>query len=129
IITAFRGLITGKKREGADVLSHIELPLWISLLGVPVIGAIGVWMAHEWFDVKWHFGAMAIPLIIVLTLIAANATALTSITPTGSMSKITQLTFGGLDRAEALKTGATPNAAVNLMTACMTTEVASNASN
>lgn len=128
IISAFRGML-GQKREGADVLGHIELPVWISMVGVPVVGAIGVWMAHEWFGVRWSFGALAIPLIIVLTLIAANATALTSITPTGSMSKITQLTFGGLDREAALRTGAAPNPAVNLMTACMTTEVASNASN
>jgi uncharacterized oligopeptide transporter (OPT) family protein len=128
IVSAFKGLVT-RRPAGADVLKDIELPLWISLVGVPIIGAIGVWMAHDWFGVKWHWGALSIPLIIVLTLIAANATALTSITPTGSMSKITQLTFGGLDRAEALRTGAVPNAAVNLMTACMTTEVASNASN
>ena len=38
------------------------------------------------------FGALAIPLIIVLTLIAASSTALTGITPTGSLSKIPQFT-------------------------------------
>jgi uncharacterized oligopeptide transporter (OPT) family protein len=119
ILSAFRGLL-GKKRDRVDVLGHIELPLWISVVGIPIVGAIGVWMAAHWFGVHWYFGALAIPLIIVLTLIAANATALTSITPTGSMSKITQLTFGALN----------PNhAPTNLMTACMTTEVASNASN
>ncbi len=55
-------------------------------------------MGHAWFGVStgWH-GLLAIPLIIVLTLIAANATALTSITPTGSLSKIPQFTFGALD--------------------------------
>ncbi len=120
ILSAFKGLITGKKRAGSDALGHIELPLWISLVGIPIFGAIGVVMASEWFGVKWYFGAMAIPLIIVLTLIAANATALTSITPTGSMSKITQLMFGALNPSHA---------PTNLMTACMTTEVASNASN
>jgi OPT family oligopeptide transporter len=120
ILSAFKGMLAGKKREGADVLAHIELPLKVSLIGVPVIGAVGVWMASAWFGVHWYFGALAIPLIIVLTLIAANATALTSITPTGSMSKITQLTFGALNPSHA---------PTNLMTACMTTEVASNASN
>ena len=50
----------------------------------------------------------------------ANATALTGTTPTGSLSKITQFTFGALDRA---------NPATNLITAGMTSEVASNASN
>jgi uncharacterized oligopeptide transporter (OPT) family protein len=102
------------------VLRHIELPLWISFVGVPIVGAIGVIMAHAWFGVRWELGALAIPLIIVLTLIAVNATAATSITPTGSLSKITQLTFGVLNPHHA---------GTNLMTATMTTEVASNAAN
>ncbi|MCC6427391.1 MAG: OPT/YSL family transporter [Phycisphaerales bacterium] len=121
ILTAFTGLFGRKKGpEHADPLKHIEFPLWISLVGVPIIGAAGVWMAHAWFDVRPELGAMAIPLIIVLTLIAVNSTSLTGITPTGSLSKITQLTFGVIDRH---------NPATNLMTACMTTEVASNAAN
>ncbi len=130
IVSAFDGIFAKKKEdEGRDVLKHIELPLSWSFIGVPIVGAIGVWMLHDWFGVKWYWGALSIPLIIVLTLIAANATALTSITPTGSLSKITQFTFGGLERASALKAGAQPNPATNLMTALMTTEVASNASN
>jgi len=102
------------------VVGHIELPLWISWVGIPIIGAVGVWMAHEWFGVDWIAGAVAIPLIIVLTLIAASSTALTGITPTGSLSKIPQFLFG------AWHPGHPPT---NLMTATMCTEVASNASN
>jgi hypothetical protein len=109
IISAFTGLFNREKAAKSDVLGHIEFPLWISLVGVPVVGAIGVWMIHAWFGVSWYWGALSIPLIIALTLIAANATALTSITPTGSLSKITQFTFGGLERATALKAGAVPN--------------------
>jgi len=127
ILDSFRGLFS-KKIPTVDVLRNIEVPLWISLVGVPVIGAIGVWMAHEWFDVKWHWGALAIVLIIALTLIAVNSTAMTSTTPTGSLSKISQITFGMLDKATAAP-GAVFNPGVNLMTACMTTEVASNAAN
>ena len=48
---------------------------------MPIIGALGVWMVHEWFGVSWLLGALSIPLIIVLTLIAASSTALTGITP------------------------------------------------
>lgn len=126
-ITAFSGLFGKKKEATVDCLKDIELPLKISYIGIPIVGAIGVWMAHEWFDVRWIWGALAIPLIAVLSLIAANATALTSITPTGSLSKITQFTFGALDRK--FPVGGAANPAVNLMTACMTTEVASNAAN
>jgi OPT family oligopeptide transporter len=131
IISAFTSLFSRRNADtgGKDVLKDIELPLWISFVGVPIVGALGVWMLHDWFQVKWYWGALSIPLIIVLTLIAANATALTSITPTGALSKITQFTFGGLERATSLKAGVAPNPATNLMTALMTTEVASNASN
>jgi uncharacterized oligopeptide transporter (OPT) family protein len=124
IASAFTGFFKKKKRAveaGAeDVLRHIELPLWVSFVGIPIIGTIGVFLANRWFGVEWYFGAMAIPLIIVLTLIAANSTALTGITPTGAMSKIPQFTFGMLSPKHP---------PTNLMTALMCTEVASNASN
>ncbi|HYF13869.1 MAG TPA: OPT/YSL family transporter [Phycisphaerales bacterium] len=120
IISAFAGVLGKKKAADAQVLGHIEVPLRVSWIGVPIVGAIAVWMAHEWFQVNWWLGALSIPLIIVLTLIAANATAMTSITPTGSLSKITQFTFGVLDPKHPQ---------TNLMTALMTTEVASNAAN
>lgn len=120
IIQAFTGFLRKKDPAARDVLGHIELPLWVSLVGVPLVGAVGVWMAHEWFGVGWVFGASAIPLIIVLTLIAANSTALTGITPTGSLSKIPQFLFGSLDPKHP---------PTNLMTGVMCVEVASNASN
>jgi uncharacterized oligopeptide transporter (OPT) family protein len=56
----------------------------------------------------------------VFTLIAVNSTGLTSITPTGALGKLTQLTYGAL---------APGNVTTNLMTAGITGEVASNASN
>ncbi|MCE3285028.1 MAG: hypothetical protein K0R70_1284 [Steroidobacteraceae bacterium] len=120
-VAAFRSL---RRRSGSgqgqDVLRDIELPLPVSWIGVPLIGALGVWMLHEWFGVHWLLGALAIPLILVLAVIAASSTALTGITPSGSLSKIPQFTFGAIDPR-------TP--ATNLMTAVMSAEVASNASN
>src|SRR4051812_34727943 len=77
-------------------------------------------MCSAWFGVDWRLGALAIPLIIVLTMIAVNSTALTSITPTGSLSKIPQFLFG---MARPHHPG------TNLMTATICVEVASNASN
>lgn len=119
-VEAFRTLTTRSKTEKHDVLAHIEVPLWISAVGIPFFGAIAVWMAHEWFGVSWILGALAIPLIILLTLIAASSTALTGITPTGSLSKIPQFLFGALDPLHP---------PTNLMTGVMSVEVSSNASN
>lgn len=119
IISAFTGMFA-KKTQRNDVLGHIELPLWITYVGVPICVAIAVWMGHDFFGIKWTHGLLAIPLIIILTLIAVNATALTGTTPGGALSKITQFSIGALDRT---------NPATNLMTAGMTAEVAVNASN
>ncbi|HEX2836604.1 MAG TPA: OPT/YSL family transporter [Phycisphaerales bacterium] len=119
-VEAFRGLFQRGKSAGEDVVKHIEFPTWISWVGIPIVGAVGVWMAHSWFGVSWVFGATAIPLIIVLTLIAASSTGMTGITPTGSLSKIPQFMYGALDPKHP---------PTNLMTGVMCVEVASNASN
>ena len=100
----------GPQRGGSDVLQAHRAAAVVSLVGIPIVGALGVWMAHAWFGVPWLLGALAIPLIFVLALIAASSTALTSITPTGSLSKITQFTFGALDPTHP---------ATNLMTGVM----------
>jgi OPT family oligopeptide transporter len=122
IASAFR--VFRKKDPAAaareDVLKDIEFPFWISAVGIPIVGAVGVWMCAAWFGVVWWHAALAVPLICILTLIAVNSTALTSITPTGSLSKIPQFLFGLLRH---------DHPATNLMTATMCTEVASNASN
>ncbi|MFM8732303.1 MAG: OPT/YSL family transporter, partial [Phycisphaerales bacterium] len=120
LISAFAAPFARRGADGGDCLKGIELPLKVSFIGIPVFSAIIIWLNHEWFGVDPWLGALSIPLIIVLTLIAANATALTSTTPTGSLSKITQFTFGAMQPA---------NPGTNLMTAGVTTEVASNASN
>ncbi len=119
LISAFTGMFS-KRAAGDDCLHAIEFPLWITLVGVPVMVGLTVLMNWAWFGVNPWLGLISIPMIIVLTLIAANATALTSITPTGSLSKITQFTFGAVSPTHA---------GTNLITAGMTSEVAGNASN
>ncbi len=106
--------------EGADVLRPIELPLWLSFIGVPVMSALAVALTHLYFNVPWHLALIALPLIFVLVVICANSMALTSWTPTSSLAKITQFTIGVVDRT---------NPATNLMTGGMTAEISSNAAN
>jgi uncharacterized oligopeptide transporter (OPT) family protein len=120
----FKGIFKRSQREpaqqGPDVLAHIEFPLWISLVGVPVFSVLGVWVTHAFFDVPWLLAFVSLPLIFVLTIICTNSMALTSWTPTGSLSKITQFTMGAIDRT---------NPASNLIPAGMTSEIAANAAN
>ena len=103
-----------------DVLAHIELPLWVSFAGIPVLGFCGAWMANAFFGASWWLVLASVPLTFLLSIIAANAMALTSWTPTGALSKITQFTMGAIDNT---------NAATNLSTAGMTGEVVGNAAN
>ena len=119
LISAFSGLFRRKKRT-TDCLKHIELPLWVSLVGVPIVGAYLVYIAHWFFGVQYWMGAIAIPMVFVFTLIGVNSTALTSITPTGPLGKLTQLTYGVL---------APKNITTNIATAGISAEVAGSASN
>jgi len=118
-LSAFKGM--GRKRDtGVDVLKHIEFPLWISAVGIPIFAVLGAWVSHHYFGVPWLLAFISLPLIFVLSVICANSMALTSWTPTGALAKITQFSMGAIDRV---------NPASNLIPAGMTAEIAANASN
>ena len=106
--------------EHSDVLKEIELPLWISYVGVPIFSILGAAVTHEFFGVSWLLSFISLPLIFVLSIIGINSMALTSWVPTGALSKITQFSIGAIDHV---------NPANNLLPAGMTAEVAMNASN
>jgi uncharacterized oligopeptide transporter (OPT) family protein len=119
-LSAFTGLGRRTGGSGTDVLKHIEFPLWISAVGLPIMAAAGAWVSHHFFGVPWLLAFISLPLIFVLSIICANSMALTSWTPTGALSKITQFSMGAIDRA---------NPASNLIPAGMTAEIAANSSN
>ncbi|QPF74438.1 OPT family oligopeptide transporter [Roseateles sp. DAIF2] len=118
---SLRGSKNGDKAaRGPDLLAQIEVPLWVSYVGVPVFSVLGAWVTHHFFGVSMGLALISLPLIFVLTIICTNSMALTSWTPIGAMSKITQFTMGAIDRT---------NPASNLLPAGMTGEIASNAAN
>lgn len=117
ILAAFK---RGKKHERVDILADIELPLWVSFIGIPITGLLLMWFGMVWFKIDWWVTLIAIPLVFVFTLIAVTATGLTAITPGGALGKLTQLTFA------VLKPG---DIGTNVMTAGINGEVALNASN
>jgi len=120
LLSSFSRLFARNKNRGEDCLRHIELPLWVSLVGVPVVGGYLIYIAHAFFHVQFWMGAIAVPMVFVFTLIAVNSTALTSITPTGALGKITQLCYGAI---------APGNITTNIATASLSAEVAGSASN
>jgi putative OPT family oligopeptide transporter len=119
LVGAFTKLFR-RSEDTSDVLKRIELPLSVSLVGVPLLGVVVMIMAHTYFGVEYWLGAVALVLVFFFCLIAINSTGLTSITPIGAMGKLTQLTFGAL---------APGNIRTNLMTAGITGEVASHSAN
>ena len=117
----FKGLFKrGEKGNGSDVLKHVEFPLWISAVGIPIFSVLGAAVTHEFFGVPWLLAFISLPLIFVLAIICTNSMALTSWTPTGALSKITQFSMGAIDRT---------NPASNLIPAGMTGEISNNAAN
>ncbi len=120
LLESFRGILSKKPGSKSDVLESIELPMWIFATGIPLFGAITVYLGHEWFGISYILGLVAIPLVFVFTLIAVTSTGLTAITPGGALSKLTQISYSIM---------APGNISTNLMTAGITTEVSLNASN
>jgi OPT family oligopeptide transporter len=115
-----RKTVEDSTKKSEDLLAGIEVPLWVSYIGVPIFSVLGAWVTHAFFGVPLYLAFISLPLIFVLTVICTNSMALTSWTPTGSLSKITQFTMGAIDRS---------NPASNLLPAGMTAEIASNAAN
>jgi len=102
----------------SDVLKHIEVPLWVSWIGVPIFGLVGAWATHDFFGVPWLLSLVSLPLIFILTVICTNSMALTSWMPLGAVAKVTQFSIGVIDRA---------NPASNLLPATMTAQISMNA--
>jgi uncharacterized oligopeptide transporter (OPT) family protein len=120
IIRALRAPFQKKGEIKEDLLKEIELPMGVFAVGIPVVGAAVVVAGHNFFNISWFEGIIAIPLVAVFTLIAVNSTGLTSITPGGALGKLTQLTYSAI---------APGNVATNIMAAGINGEIALNASN
>ncbi len=109
-----------KKRVGVadDPMERIEVPGTWFMGGMLVLGSAAVFLGHSFFGITWWMGVLAVLLTFFLVVVAGRATGETDITPTGPLSKITQLTFG------AIKPG---DVTTNLMTANITAGACSHA--
>jgi len=101
-----------------DPMERIEVPGSWFVGGMTVLGAVVIWMGHHFFHIHIWMGIVAVLMTFLLVVVASRATGETDITPTGPLSKVTQLTFGAL---------APGNITTNLMTANITAGSCSHA--
>ena len=103
-LTAF----LSRKAPAKDPMADIEVPGSWFITGFCILGLSAIVLAHQLFHVQYWMGAVAVLATFFLVVVAARAVGETDVTPTGPLSKITQLTFGAL---------APGNITTNLMTA------------
>jgi OPT family oligopeptide transporter len=103
---------------GEDPMDKIEVPGSWFIGGVTVLGILVIILGHAFFHIHYWMGVIAVAMTFLLVVVAGRATGETDITPTGPLSKITQLSFGAL---------APGNITTNLMTANITAGACSHA--
>ncbi|QSQ18720.1 OPT/YSL family transporter [Pyxidicoccus parkwayensis] len=94
---ALSGLFGGKgAQEEKDPLAGIECPPSWFPLGFAVLGPIAIFLMAYLFHIPWWAGVLAMPLAVVMGVIASRVTGETDTTPTKALGPVTQLLFGGL---------------------------------
>ncbi|MBZ4417228.1 OPT family oligopeptide transporter [Myxococcus sp. RHSTA-1-4] len=86
----------GKRQEEEDPLAGIECPPSWFPLGFAVLGPVAVFLMAYLFQIPWWAGVLAMPLAVVMGVIASRVTGETDTTPTKALGPVTQLIFGGL---------------------------------
>lgn len=86
-----------KKRDGeVDPLEGVEPPAWWFPVGFLVFGPPVVVLGWYAFDIPLWAGAIALPLSVLMGVIAARVTGETDVTPTKALGPVTQLIYAVL---------------------------------
>ncbi len=100
VVRSFKALsgLFGSKgaQQEEDPLAGIECPPSWFPLGFAVLGPIAIFLMAYLFQIPWWAGVLAMPLAVVMGVIASRVTGETDTTPTKALGPVTQLIFGGL---------------------------------
>lgn len=98
IARVFAGLggLLGKKPAGDDPVAQVEAPPTWFPLGFLLLGPVAVFLMAHLFDIPWWAGLIALPLSVVMGVIASRVTGETDTTPTKALGPVTQLTYGAV---------------------------------
>jgi OPT family oligopeptide transporter len=80
--------------DSADPVAAVEAPLWWFPAGFAVLSPVAVILMARLFGIPWWIGVLAIPLGLVMAVVAARVTGETDITPTKALGPATQLLYG-----------------------------------
>jgi uncharacterized oligopeptide transporter (OPT) family protein len=95
-IKALAGLFGRKEKAEVDPLADIECPPAWFPLGFLVLGPVVVALMAYLFQIPWWAGVVALPLSVVMGVIASRVTGETDTTPTKALGPVTQLLYGAL---------------------------------
>jgi uncharacterized oligopeptide transporter (OPT) family protein len=93
---ALSGLFGKKAEEEKDLLADVECPPSWFPLGFLVLGPMVVGLMAYLFQVPWWAGVIALPLSVVMGVIASRVTGETDTTPTKALGPVTQLLYGAI---------------------------------
>ncbi len=100
IVRSFSGLaafFSRTKRAAADdPVAAVECPGWWFPAGFAVLGPVVIVLMAYLFGIPWWAGVIAVPLAVVMGVVAARVTGETDTTPTKALGPITQAVFGAL---------------------------------
>jgi OPT family oligopeptide transporter len=93
---ALSGLFGKNAEEEKDPLADVECPPTWFPLGFLVLGPLVVGLMAYLFQVPWWAGVIALPLSVVMGVIASRVTGETDTTPTKALGPVTQLLYGAI---------------------------------
>ena len=90
-----RDLFAALAPGGASDDGH-EAPLRWFAIGLALLAPVAVVLMNRLFGVPWWAGVLAIPLALVMAVVAGRVTGETDMSPTKALGPVTQLVFGVL---------------------------------
>lgn len=91
-----RMLRKNKQAAADDPLAAVECPPWWFPAGFAAFGPVIVILMWVMFDIPLWAGIVALPLSVIMGVVAARVTGETDVTPTKALGPVTQLIYGGL---------------------------------
>ncbi len=89
-------LLQKKVGKTVDPLADIECPAWWFPAGFALFGPIVVYLMHSLFQIPYWAGLVALPLSVIMGVVAARVTGETDVTPTKALGPVTQLAYGAM---------------------------------